>query len=95
MSVRPLHDRIIIERIEEGEQRVGGIIIPDNAKERIFHPFFTTKNQGSGVGLSTVKKIVDSHGGLIDVDRSSMGGARFTVRLPMTTENRTTEGQQR
>jgi chaperonin GroES len=34
MSVRPLHDRIIIERIEEGEQRVGGIIIPDNAKEK-------------------------------------------------------------
>ena len=34
MSVRPLHDRIIIERIDEGEQRVGGIIIPDNAKEK-------------------------------------------------------------
>jgi chaperonin GroES len=34
MSVRPLHDRIIIERIDEGEQTVGGIIIPDNAKEK-------------------------------------------------------------
>ena len=34
MNVRPLHDRIIIERIEESEQRVGGIIIPDNAKEK-------------------------------------------------------------
>ena len=34
MNVRPLHDRVIIERIEEGEQKVGGIIIPDSAKEK-------------------------------------------------------------
>ena len=34
MNVRPLHDRIIVERIEEGEQKIGGIIIPDTAKEK-------------------------------------------------------------
>ena len=34
MKVRPLHDRVIIERIEEGEQKIGGIIIPDTAKEK-------------------------------------------------------------
>ena len=34
MKVRPLHDRVIVERIEEGEQKVGGIIIPDTAKEK-------------------------------------------------------------
>ena len=34
MNVRPLHDRIIIERIDEGEQKIGGIIIPDSAKEK-------------------------------------------------------------
>ena len=34
VKVRPLHDRIIIERIEESEQVVGGIIIPDTAKEK-------------------------------------------------------------
>ena len=34
VKVRPLHDRIIVERIEEGEQKVGGIIIPDTAKEK-------------------------------------------------------------
>jgi chaperonin GroES len=34
MNVRPLHDRIIVERIEESEQKVGGIIIPDTAKEK-------------------------------------------------------------
>ena len=34
MNVRPLHDRILVKRIEEGEQVVGGIIIPDSAKEK-------------------------------------------------------------
>ena len=34
MKVRPLHDRIIVQRIEEGEQKIGGIIIPDSAKEK-------------------------------------------------------------
>ena len=34
MKVRPLHDRIIVSRLEEGEQKVGGIIIPDTAKEK-------------------------------------------------------------
>jgi chaperonin GroES len=34
MDVRPLHDRIIVRRIEEGEQKVGGIIIPDSAREK-------------------------------------------------------------
>jgi chaperonin GroES len=34
MSIRPLHDRVIIQRLDEGEQRVGGIIIPDSAKEK-------------------------------------------------------------
>ena len=34
MNIRPLHDRIVIQRLEEGEQKVGGIIIPDTAKEK-------------------------------------------------------------
>jgi chaperonin GroES len=34
VSIRPLHDRVIVSRIEEGEQKVGGIIIPDTAKEK-------------------------------------------------------------
>ncbi|HEV3217341.1 MAG TPA: co-chaperone GroES [Vicinamibacterales bacterium] len=34
MNARPLHDRILVQRIEEGEQKVGGIIIPDTAKEK-------------------------------------------------------------
>ena len=34
MNIRPLHDRIIVQRLEEGEQQIGGIIIPDSAKEK-------------------------------------------------------------
>jgi chaperonin GroES len=34
MQIRPLHDRIVVHRLEEGEQQVGGIIIPDTAKEK-------------------------------------------------------------
>jgi len=34
MNVRPLHDRLIVQHLEEGEQKIGGIIIPDTAKEK-------------------------------------------------------------
>ena len=34
MNVRPLHDRIIVQRLDEGEQKIGGIIIPDSAREK-------------------------------------------------------------
>jgi chaperonin GroES len=50
MKVRPLHDRIIVQRIDEGEQQIGGIIIPDSAKEK--------PQQGKviAVGLGKVKE---------------------------------------
>ena len=34
MNLRPLHDRIVVRRLEEGEQNIGGIIVPDTAKEK-------------------------------------------------------------
>ena len=83
-------DELVVVRVSDD-----GPGISRDVKERIFHPFFTTKNQGSGVGLSTVKKIVDSHDGLIDVDRASLGGARFTVRLPMVSAKHVHEDQHR
>ena len=57
--------------------------IPVEHLDKIFYPFFTTKKQGSGVGLPMAKKIVDSHRGLIDVASRVGGGTTFTVRLPM------------
>jgi PAS domain S-box-containing protein len=54
--------------------------------DRIFEPFFTTKGPGEGVGLglALVHGIVAEHGGHISADNVSGGGARFTVRFPMT-----------
>ena len=55
--------------------------IQENIKDKIFLPFYTTKERGTGLGLSIVHKIVVSHGGTIQVD-SSEKGTTFTVRLP-------------
>ncbi|MBZ5640488.1 MAG: PAS domain-containing protein [Acidobacteriia bacterium] len=57
--------------------------IAEEHRDKLFYPFFTTKKQGSGVGLSMAKKIVDSHRGLIDVVGTQGCGAVFTVRIPM------------
>jgi signal transduction histidine kinase len=58
-----------------------GIRVED--RDRIFYPFFTTKAQGSGVGLALAKKIIGSHHGLIGIDNALGGGAVFHIRLPM------------
>lgn len=47
--------------------------------EKLFDPFFTTKADGSGLGLSTVRKIVDEHGAAISVQSTPMKGSRFEV----------------
>ena len=50
--------------------------------DKIFLPFFTTKKQGSGLGLAAVHRIVDLHGGWIKVENHPPHGARFVVCLP-------------
>lgn len=56
--------------------------ISENVKDKIFLPFFTTKEKGTGLGLAIVHKIVISHGGSIQVD-SSEKGTVFRLRLPV------------
>jgi PAS domain S-box-containing protein len=56
--------------------------ISDDIKDKIFLPFFTTKERGTGLGLAIVHKIVVSHGGSISVD-SGEKGTTFRVRLPL------------
>jgi signal transduction histidine kinase len=53
--------------------------IPPDQRERVFVPFFTTKRQGSGIGLTLVRQIAAAHGASVDVSETSGGGA--TVRL--------------
>jgi len=56
--------------------------IPEDVLPRIFEPLFTTKNFGVGLGLPTVQKIVEAHGGTIDVERTGPEGTAFVVWLP-------------
>jgi signal transduction histidine kinase len=56
-----------------------GISEPD--RKRIFDPFFTQRKGGIGLGLTIVQQIVQAHGGRIDVSKSMLGGACFTVHL--------------
>jgi signal transduction histidine kinase len=51
-------------------------------RQKVFHPFFSTRPNGTGLGLAMVKKIVELHGGRISVEAGASGGARFVVRLP-------------
>jgi len=51
-------------------------------RERVFEPFFTTKAQGSGLGLPISHAIISQHGGRIELEQSSLGGARFEIVLP-------------
>ncbi|GMV14776.1 MAG: hypothetical protein AMXMBFR56_30000 [Polyangiaceae bacterium] len=62
-----------------------GIGIPDALLPRIFDPYFTTKQRGSGLGLATAYSVVRNHGGAISV-RSEVGrGSVFTIFLPAST----------
>jgi PAS domain S-box-containing protein len=56
--------------------------ISENVKDKIFLPFFTTKEKGTGLGLAIVHKIVISHGGTIHADSSDKGTA-FRLRFPV------------
>jgi signal transduction histidine kinase len=57
--------------------------IPDEARDRLFDAFFTTRSHGMGIGLAVVKRIVDDHGFTIEVDSSPGAGATFRVKMPV------------
>lgn len=69
-------DRALLEVEDDGPG------IPAADLPHLFTPFFTTREGGTGLGLATVQRIVDAHGGAVSVESAAGRGTRFTVRLP-------------
>jgi signal transduction histidine kinase len=63
-----------------------GVGIPADKLGHIFDAYHSSRPQGSGLGLPTVKRIIDRHGGKITVDSEPGKGTQFTIRLPMAVE---------
>jgi signal transduction histidine kinase len=79
LDVRPdFPDAVVLEVADQGPG------IPIDQRENIFHPFFTTKESGTGLGLALVHQMVVEHGGEITVDSELGLGTVFRVRLPTT-----------
>ena len=70
------------------ELRDTGKGIPAELMEKIFQPFFTTKGKGTGLGLAVSKRIVEEHGGSIEVANQVSGGVSFTITLPVKPEDK-------
>jgi two-component system sensor histidine kinase HydH len=87
--------RVTAELDEENSQLIfqvedDGPGIPPENKEKVFDPFFTTREKGTGLGLAIVHKIVESHRGEIWVDSPLPGkneGCRFTIAIPVSRSN--------
>ncbi len=80
LTIRTLanHEKVEIQVLDTGPG------IPQDVRARMFHPFFTTKESGMGMGLSICKSIVERHGGELQAENRSGGGARFSVVLTAT-----------
>ena len=77
VSLEPLNGKCRVTSSDTGPG------IPHEVRERMFRPFFTTKARGTGLGLSTAKRLVEAHAGSIGVDCPPGGGTTVEVRLPM------------
>ncbi len=55
--------------------------VPSDLRNRIFEPYFTTKEKGTGLGLALVRQTVEAHGGTISVEDATTGGAKFVMTL--------------
>ncbi|MBW1888475.1 MAG: PAS domain S-box protein, partial [Deltaproteobacteria bacterium] len=71
------NNRILIKVSDSGPG------VPSNIKEKIFEPFYTTKNESTGIGLSLSHRVITDHGGSLGVFSSKWGGAEFMIEIPV------------
>ncbi len=57
--------------------------IPKQLRDKIFDPFFSTRNTGTGIGLSICQRVITDHGGVMTISTSTYNGAQFNIRLPI------------
>ena len=77
VRVEPIADEVQIEILDNGAG------IPEDKRERVFEPYFTTKTKGTGLGLAVVLRIIEEHQGSIELIDGLDGGAGFRMRLPI------------
>ena len=70
------NDRIVICVSDSGPG------IPPALRDRIFDPFYTTRKDGYGIGLSFCRRVISEHGGTLTVDTGRLGGAEFRIEIP-------------
>jgi C4-dicarboxylate-specific signal transduction histidine kinase len=84
--------RVVIraDRVQGGKicvsVRDAGPGFPDGLGDRLFEPFFSTKTEGTGMGLAIARSIVEAHGGTLSAENCADGGALFTICLPEAAE---------
>jgi len=88
MEERPAPRKVLIRSARSGQHALlevhdNGPGVPERDRGRIFDAYFTTKGEGTGLGLPIVKKVVLEHGGEIRCGESPLGGAAFYIELPL------------
>ncbi len=78
VRLRKVNDEVRLEVHDDGKG------LPEGMEAQLFEPFATTKPHGTGLGLVSVRECALAHGGRVEYARSDLGGAAFTVCLPMT-----------
>src|SRR5690554_1234251 len=75
--------RLCGEQCVRVDVRDHGVGVPEDAEDKLFHPFYTTKEDGMGIGLATCRSLIHAQGGDIGYERPEQGGACFWFILPM------------